>query len=103
MYGLGKVNKPRRSDEFMRNSNTVQLCPANRLMRTICAFGCSGAASSIAFLKEGNRRSEGLRFPGVVRALANLPDDTVTDGEVVALDEHGRPLLTSCRDSVPGS
>jgi bifunctional non-homologous end joining protein LigD len=31
------------------------------------------------------------RYPGVVKALADMPDETVLDGEVVALDESGRP------------
>src|SRR5215472_12688126 len=31
-----------------------------------------------------------LEHPGIVKALAALPDDTVIDGELVALDKHGR-------------
>ena len=31
------------------------------------------------------------RFPYVARALASLPDDTVIDGELIALDEEGKP------------
>jgi ATP-dependent DNA ligase len=31
------------------------------------------------------------RFPGVASALLELPGDTVIDGEVVALDKHGKP------------
>lgn len=33
------------------------------------------------------------RFPGIVEAFAALPEDFTVDGEVVALDEEGRPSL----------
>jgi bifunctional non-homologous end joining protein LigD len=32
-----------------------------------------------------------IRYSGVVKGLATLPDETVIDGEVIALDDHGRP------------
>jgi ATP-dependent DNA ligase len=38
-----------------------------------------------------NQKNFARQFPIVVKGLAGLPDDTVIDGEVVALDEHGRP------------
>jgi ATP-dependent DNA ligase len=38
-----------------------------------------------------NQKNFARQFPTVVKGLAGLPDDTVIDGEVVALDEHGRP------------
>ncbi len=31
------------------------------------------------------------RYSDVVKGLAKLPDETVIDGEVIALDEDGRP------------
>jgi ATP-dependent DNA ligase len=31
------------------------------------------------------------QYPYIVEALADLPDDTVIDGEIVALDDSGRP------------
>ena len=42
-------------------------------------------------LRSRNDKDFAVRYPGIVTALANLPDDTVIDGEVVALDESGRP------------
>src|ERR1700730_8713634 len=42
-------------------------------------------------LRSRNNKDFAGRYPGVVEALGALPDDTVVDGEVVALDEEGRP------------
>jgi len=38
-----------------------------------------------------NQKSLSRRFPSLVKGLNGLPDDTIIDGEVVALDQHGRP------------
>ena len=37
------------------------------------------------------RKSFNLQYPYIVEALADLPDGTVIDGEVVALDDSARP------------
>jgi bifunctional non-homologous end joining protein LigD len=42
-------------------------------------------------LRSRNDKDFNTRYPGIVRSLASMPDKTVIDGEVVALDEHGRP------------
>jgi bifunctional non-homologous end joining protein LigD len=42
-------------------------------------------------LRSRNDNDFSLRYPAIVRALDALPDETVIDGEVVALDESGRP------------
>ena len=42
-------------------------------------------------LRSRNDNDFSTRYPGLVKALAPMPDDTVIDGEVVALDEAGRP------------
>jgi ATP-dependent DNA ligase len=37
------------------------------------------------------RKSFDHHYPLIVEALAELPEGTVVDGEIVALDESGRP------------
>jgi bifunctional non-homologous end joining protein LigD len=38
-----------------------------------------------------NQKDFTRRFPGVVKGISELPDDTIIDGEIVALDQNGRP------------
>jgi len=40
-----------------------------------------------------NRKSLNSRFPYIVEPLRGLPDGTVVDGEIVALDDDGRPVF----------
>src|SRR5216684_5926052 len=42
-------------------------------------------------LRSRNDNDFSVRYSAIVRALASLPCETVIDGEVVALDESGRP------------
>ena len=42
-------------------------------------------------LRSRNDNDFSIRYSGVVKGLAKLPDETVIDGEVIALDEDGRP------------
>ena len=42
-------------------------------------------------LRSRNNKDFSVRYASVVEGLATLPDDTMLDGEVVALDESGRP------------
>jgi bifunctional non-homologous end joining protein LigD len=44
-------------------------------------------------LRSRNDKDFTKRYPGVVAALSGLPDETVIDGEVVALDAAGKPTF----------
>ena len=54
--------------------------------------------SAIAFksagkvqLRSRNDNDMAARYPAIAKALAKMPEDTVIDGEMVALDADGRP------------
>jgi len=42
-------------------------------------------------LRSRNNKDFSDRYPNIVAGLSSMPDDTVIDGEIVALDESGRP------------
>src|ERR1051325_3596942 len=43
------------------------------------------------YLRSRNDNDFSVRYAGVVNGLAELPDETAIDGEIVAFDEDGRP------------
>jgi bifunctional non-homologous end joining protein LigD len=49
-------------------------------------------------LRSRNDNDFGARYRSIVGALADMPDQTVLDGEVVALDEGGRPSFNKLQN-----
>jgi len=55
------------------------------------------AAAKVQF-RSRNDNDFTLRYPAIVKALASLPDETVIDREVGALDGSGRPSFNTLQN-----
>ena len=49
-------------------------------------------------LRSRNDKDLGGKYPSIVKALASLPDETVIDGEVIAMDDAGRPSFNALQN-----
>ena len=54
-------------------------------------------------LRSRNDNDFNPRYPAVVRGLAKMPNETVIDGELVALDERGRPSFNALQNYEAGT
>jgi DNA ligase D-like protein (predicted ligase) len=54
--------------------------------------------NGVVHLRSRNDNDFSGRYPGVVKGLAKMPDNTVIDGEVIAFDDDGRPSFNALQN-----
>src|ERR671914_3014687 len=54
--------------------------------------------AGVVHLRSRNDNDFSGRYPGVVKGLAKMPDDTVIDGEVIAFDDDGCPSFNALQN-----
>jgi DNA ligase D-like protein (predicted ligase) len=54
-------------------------------------------------LRSRNDKDFNSKYRAIVKALAAMPDETVIDGEIVALDSDGRPSFNALQNYVGGA
>jgi bifunctional non-homologous end joining protein LigD len=52
----------------------------------------------VVHLRSRNDNDFNRRYPGVVKGLAKMPDNTIIDGEVIAFDDGGRPSFNALQN-----
>jgi DNA ligase D-like protein (predicted ligase) len=55
-------------------------------------------SGGVVHLRSRNDNDFSARYPGVVKGLAKMPDNTVIDGEVIAFDDDGRPSFNALQN-----
>jgi bifunctional non-homologous end joining protein LigD len=60
-------------------------------------------SGGVLHLRSRNNRDFSRTYPAVFQALAKLPNETVIDGEIVAVDAEGRPAFQLLQNAAVGA